>query len=85
MGDESRHKPIVVALDYADAGDALTLAARLDPALCRVKVGKELHTAAGPQVVDARKFNQRFWSDVTPFEVGAPATARSFVAAAARD
>ena len=53
MGDESRHKPIVVALDYADAGDALTLAARLDPALCRVKVGKELHTAAGPQVVDA--------------------------------
>ena len=38
-----------------------------------------------PYVVDARKFNQRFWSDVTPFEVGAPATARSFVAAAARD
>ena len=47
------HKPIIVALDYADARDALALAARLDPALCRVKVGKELHTAAGPQVVDA--------------------------------
>ena len=47
------HKPIIVALDYANAADALALAARLDPALCRVKVGKELHTAAGPQVVDA--------------------------------
>ena len=47
------HKPIIVALDYANAADALVLAARLDPALCRVKVGKELHTAAGPQVVDA--------------------------------
>jgi nucleoside-diphosphate-sugar epimerase len=31
-----------------------------------------------PYVVDATKFNQRFWSDVTPFEVGAPATALSF-------
>lgn len=29
------------------------MAARLDPALCRVKVGKELHTSAGPQIVDA--------------------------------
>ena len=47
------HKPIIVALDYANAAVALALAARLDPALCRVKVGKELHTAAGPQVVDA--------------------------------
>ena len=47
------HKPIIVALDYADASSALALAARLDPALCRVKVGKELHTAAGPQLVDA--------------------------------
>ena len=32
--------------------------------------------------VDASKFRQRFWSDVTPFEVGAPATARWFIAAA---
>lgn len=46
-------KPIIVALDYDCAADALLLAAKLDPQLCRVKVGKELHTAAGPQVVDA--------------------------------
>ena len=34
-----------------------------------------------PYVVDASKFTSRFWSDVTPYEVGAVATARSFRAA----
>jgi nucleoside-diphosphate-sugar epimerase len=34
-----------------------------------------------PYRVDATKFAKRFWSDVTPFEVGAAATARSFKAA----
>ena len=43
---------IVVALDYADPADALALAQRLDPRDCRVKVGKELFTRAGPQVVE---------------------------------
>ena len=43
---------IIVALDYADATSALTLASQLDPALCRVKVGKELFTAVGPQLVE---------------------------------
>ena len=47
------NKPIIVALDFDNATAALALAARLDPALCRLKVGKELHTAAGPEVVDA--------------------------------
>ena len=45
-------KPVIIALDFADAKSALELAARLDPGLCRVKVGKELHTAGGPQVID---------------------------------
>jgi len=31
-----------------------------------------------PYSVDARKFAARFWSDATPFEIGAPATALSF-------
>jgi len=44
-------KPLIVALDYADAATALALADRLDPTQCRVKVGKELFTSAGPQVV----------------------------------
>jgi len=43
---------IVVALDYADAASALQLVERLDPSLCRLKVGKELFTAAGPQLVE---------------------------------
>ena len=32
-----------------------------------------------PYRVDASKFTRRFWSDVTPFGVGAAATARSFI------
>lgn len=46
------HDPrVIVALDYASAEPALALAARLDPKACRVKVGKELFTAAGPTLV----------------------------------
>ncbi|MGB9148827.1 MAG: orotidine-5'-phosphate decarboxylase, partial [Burkholderiales bacterium] len=46
------NKPVIVALDFPTAGPALEFAARLDSALCRVKVGKELFTAAGPHVVE---------------------------------
>lgn len=46
------HK-IIVALDFPDAVSALALVERLDPALCRLKVGKELFTAAGPELVRA--------------------------------
>lgn len=43
---------IIVALDYPEATPALMLAERLQPSLCRLKVGKELFTAAGPQLVE---------------------------------
>jgi orotidine-5'-phosphate decarboxylase len=43
---------VIVALDFPDAKGALALASRLDPALCRVKVGSELYTAAGPALVE---------------------------------
>jgi orotidine-5'-phosphate decarboxylase len=43
---------IIVALDYADATSTLTLVNQLDPALCKLKVGKELFTSAGPQLVE---------------------------------
>lgn len=46
------HSPIIVALDYADKAAALQMAGRLDPTLCRVKVGKELFTRAGPNIVE---------------------------------
>lgn len=45
--------PIIVALDFPSREAALALAAQLDPALCRVKVGKELFTRCGPAVVEA--------------------------------
>lgn len=44
--------PIIVALDVPDAAKAVDLAHRLDPALCRVKVGKQLFTSAGPKCVE---------------------------------
>lgn len=44
---------IIVALDFPDAASALALVEQLDPALCRLKVGKELFTAAGPELVRA--------------------------------
>ena len=43
---------VIVALDYPDAPSAQAMVARLSPSLCRVKVGKELFTAAGPRFVE---------------------------------
>ena len=43
---------VIVALDYPDAASALQLVASLTPALCRLKVGKELFTRAGPPLVE---------------------------------
>ncbi|MTW20374.1 orotidine-5'-phosphate decarboxylase [Allochromatium palmeri] len=45
-------KPIIVALDFASEQPALALAERLDPARCRLKVGKELFTRLGPAFVE---------------------------------
>jgi orotidine-5'-phosphate decarboxylase len=45
------NRRVIVPLDFADADAALAMAARLDPKLCRVKVGKELFVSAGPAVV----------------------------------
>jgi orotidine-5'-phosphate decarboxylase len=42
---------VIVALDYADAQSAMDLVDRLQPSACKVKVGKELFTAAGPGLV----------------------------------
>lgn len=43
---------ILVAMDFDSVEGCLTLADRLDPVYCRVKVGKELFTSAGPAVVE---------------------------------
>jgi orotidine-5'-phosphate decarboxylase len=42
---------VIVALDYPDAESALQLVRRLEPSQCRLKVGKELFTVAGPDFV----------------------------------
>ena len=47
--DEPR---IIVALDVSSATQALLLASKLDPTLCRLKVGKELFTAEGPALLE---------------------------------
>lgn len=47
------HDPrIIVALDFSRAEDALRFSGKLHPHLCRLKVGKELFTAAGPQLIE---------------------------------
>ncbi len=43
---------IIVALDYPTEAEALALVERLDPAQCRLKVGKELFVSAGPRLVE---------------------------------
>ena len=47
------HDPrIIVALDFPSAESALPLVKKLHPDLCRLKVGKELLTAAGPRLIE---------------------------------
>lgn len=43
---------IIVALDYSNETDAWHLINKLEPQLCRLKVGKELFTIAGPRFVE---------------------------------
>ena len=43
---------IIIALDYADTQPALELVARFEPAMCRLKVGLELFTAARFQLIE---------------------------------
>ena len=50
--DSTTDSKVIIALDYADALSALKLVNQLEPSLCKLKVGKELFTAAGPQLVE---------------------------------
>ncbi|MCZ4338140.1 orotidine-5'-phosphate decarboxylase [Shewanella colwelliana] len=45
-------KPIIVALDYDNKAEALQLIDKLDPNMCRLKVGKEMFTLFGPDLVN---------------------------------
>jgi orotidine-5'-phosphate decarboxylase len=51
---QTPHDPkIIVALDFPSQDPALALVDQLDPKKCRLKVGKELFTRSGPQLVEA--------------------------------
>ncbi len=45
--------PIIVALDFNDLPTCLSLVDRLDPKLCRLKIGKEMFTLFGPSIIEA--------------------------------
>ncbi len=51
---------VIVALDYDKQQDALTFVDKIDPAYCRLKVGKEMFTLFGPDFV--RELHKRGFS-----------------------
>ena len=56
----SQTSPVIVALDFPSEQETLQLVDQLEPALCRLKVGKELFTRCGPDLVKqlvARNFD----------------------------
>jgi orotidine-5'-phosphate decarboxylase len=74
--------PIVVALDYPTAQQAIAMAKQLDPSKCRVKVGKELFTASGPAVLEQlHKMNFDVFLDLKFHDI--PNTCAGAVAVAA--
>lgn len=49
---KTNNSRIIVALDFEQETDALALVERLEPSRCRLKVGKEMFTRCGPQLVE---------------------------------
>ena len=75
--------PIIAALDVPDADRALALAEQLAPAVGAFKIGKELFTAAGPDVVRrVRNLGADVFLDLKFHDI--PHTVAKAVAAAAR-
>ncbi|MBT7951403.1 MAG: orotidine-5'-phosphate decarboxylase [Gammaproteobacteria bacterium] len=52
MESKVNNSHIIVSLDYAEEKPALELVTQLDPNKCRLKVGKELFTHAGPRFIE---------------------------------
>lgn len=53
MNKSTGDSRVIVALDFPNEKNALALVDRLEPGSCRLKVGKELFTRAGPALVQA--------------------------------
>lgn len=52
MNPQANDPRVIVALDFPRGDDALNLVKRLDPAACRLKIGKEMFTREGPALVE---------------------------------
>jgi orotidine-5'-phosphate decarboxylase len=73
---------ILVALDYADEKQALAVIERLQPELCRLKVGKEMFTRLGPGFLEKlQKRNFQVFLDLKYHDI--PNTVARACAAAA--
>jgi len=53
MNRNTGESRVIVALDFPNEKNALALVDRLEPGSCRLKVGKELFTRAGPALVQS--------------------------------
>lgn len=74
--------PLIVALDFAVRSELDALVDKLDPSLCRLKVGKELFTLYGPEVVrDLHRRGFEVFLDLKFHDI--PNTTAAAVAAAA--
>jgi orotidine-5'-phosphate decarboxylase len=74
---------VIVALDFPTASAALAFAANVTPQVCRLKVGSELFTSAGPAVVETLiKKGFDVFLDLKYHDI--PNTAANACAAAAR-
>jgi len=51
MLDEQTTSPVIVALDFSKQKQVLEFVEQLHPGSCRLKIGKELFTTAGPDLV----------------------------------
>tara|TARA_R110001583_G_scaffold193702_2_gene362770 strand:- start:171 stop:881 length:711 start_codon:yes stop_codon:yes gene_type:complete len=51
MSQTTPISPVIIALDFAVRADLDALVDQLDPSQCRLKVGKELFTLFGPEIV----------------------------------
>lgn len=81
--DDARRR-LILALDVADGGRALELAARLKGRVGLFKVGLELFVAAGPQLLEelSRATHTEIFLDLKLHDI--PATVRAAVDAASR-
>ncbi|CUX96985.1 orotidine-5'-phosphate decarboxylase [Candidatus Hoaglandella endobia] len=74
--------PVIVALDYADAHQALAFADRVSPRQCQFKIGKEIFTYTGPSLVrDLQKRGFNIFLDLKFHDI--PHTVAKAVSAAA--